>query len=111
MARKTKRRRKVAAPLSEPKKTPQLADAFMALVDALTEHIVQALAGAQAAAREADRDRLLTVREFCKEYRLSVALVYLKQKEGRAPKVIKVGAKNLISHEAAEQWSKQNERN
>jgi predicted DNA-binding transcriptional regulator AlpA len=111
MARKTKRRRKVAAPPPEPKKTPQLADAFMALVDALTEHIVQALAGAQAAAREADRDRLLTVREFCKEYRLSVSLFYKLQSEGRAPKVIKVGAKNLISHEAAEQWSKQNERN
>jgi hypothetical protein len=64
-----------------------------------------------AAAREADRDRLLTVPEFCKEYRLSVALFYKLQSLGRAPTVTKVGAKSLISREAAEQWRKQRERN
>jgi hypothetical protein len=44
------------------------------------------------------------VPEFCEAHRISRALFYLLQREGRGPRVMKCGRRTLISRESAEAW-------
>lgn len=49
-------------------------------------------------------DEIFTVTEFCKNAKLSKATFYLLLKEGKAPTIIKVGKRTLISRKAFEKW-------
>jgi excisionase family DNA binding protein len=46
----------------------------------------------------------LSVAEFCRQHGISRGLFYNLLREGRAPRVMKVGRRTLISYEAAEEW-------
>lgn len=50
-----------------------------------------------------------TIREFCDDYRISERTFYALQKQGRAPRLMKVGRRTLISQEAAAEWRKRME--
>ena len=50
-----------------------------------------------------------TVDEFCQAHRICRATFYNLQKLGRAPRVMKVGARTLISKEAAADWRRRME--
>ena len=45
-----------------------------------------------------------TISQFCEGHEISRAFFYTLQKEGRAPKVVKLKAKRLITVEAAREW-------
>jgi len=45
-----------------------------------------------------------TVLEFCETHRISRALFYILQREGRGPRVMKAGRRTLVSREAAADW-------
>lgn len=46
------------------------------------------------------------VEEFCKRHGISRAYVYLLWKRGEGPRFMQVGARRLISREAAAEWRK-----
>ena len=50
-----------------------------------------------------------TILEFCHDHRLSRAKLYQLWNEGVGPRIMKVGAKVLISAEAAADWRRQRE--
>lgn len=50
-----------------------------------------------------------TVDEFCKSHRISRGTFYNLAKDGRAPVVMKVGTRTLISAEAATEWRRKME--
>jgi hypothetical protein len=45
-----------------------------------------------------------TVDQFCADHSLSRAMFYKLAKAGKAPRTIRLGAKQLISEEAAAEW-------
>jgi hypothetical protein len=45
-----------------------------------------------------------SVEEFCKAHGISIGFFYTLLKEGRAPEIMKLGTRTLISHEAAARW-------
>jgi predicted DNA-binding transcriptional regulator AlpA len=45
-----------------------------------------------------------TISEFCETHRVSRSWLYSEWKAGRGPKVKKIGAKNIITAEAAAEW-------
>ncbi|MDA1277985.1 MAG: transcriptional regulator [Verrucomicrobia bacterium] len=47
--------------------------------------------------------------QFCEAHGFSRAMFYLLMKDGRAPAVMKVGKRTLISAEAAADWRKRME--
>jgi len=47
-----------------------------------------------------------SINEFCQNYGFSRAKFYLLLNEGRAPKIMKIGRRSLISREAADRWRK-----
>jgi len=47
-----------------------------------------------------------TIDEFCEQHRFSRAFFYKLQKAGKAPRVMHVGARRLISEEDATEWRK-----
>jgi hypothetical protein len=51
-----------------------------------------------------------SVNDFCREYRISRALFYNLLRNGRGPRVMKVGRRTLISQQAAEEWQRKMER-
>ena len=51
----------------------------------------------------------LSVEEFCNAYGISTSFFYKLMKQGKAPTTMQLGARRLISSEAAEQWRKQME--
>jgi hypothetical protein len=53
--------------------------------------------------------RAFTVAEFCASYRLSRSGLYQQWAQGTGPKFFKIGAKILISVEAAEAWRRERE--
>lgn len=65
---------------------------------------------AAAAAAEAPKPAAHSVAEFCEANRLSVAMFYKLRAKGLAPDVMKVGARTLISVEAAARWRRERER-
>jgi len=50
-----------------------------------------------------------SIPQFCSAHSISRALFYLLLKDGRAPAVMKVGRRTLISAEAAAAWRKRME--
>lgn len=50
-----------------------------------------------------------SILQFCSAHSISRALFYLLLKDGRAPDVMKVGRRTLISTEAAAAWRKRME--
>ncbi len=50
-----------------------------------------------------------SVADFCGAHGISRALFYKLLREGRGPRVMKVGRRTLISREAAEQWRRRME--
>jgi hypothetical protein len=56
-----------------------------------------------------DEGLALSVDEFCVLHRISRANFYLIVKAGRGPKIMKVGARTLISREAAADWRRRME--
>ena len=56
------------------------------------------------------RDHLASsVDEFCEEHRISRSFYYDLLKKNQGPKTMKVGARRLISHEAAAEWRRRME--
>ena len=52
---------------------------------------------------------IYSVTEFCREHGISRGLFYQLLKEGRGPRVMKVGRRTLVSREAAEDWRRRME--
>jgi hypothetical protein len=52
----------------------------------------------------------MSIAEFCRRHDLSEPFYYKLQKQGRGPKTIKIGARTLISVEAATKWRRAQER-
>lgn len=50
-----------------------------------------------------------SIQEFCDDHSISRAKFYLLTKEGKAPNLMKVGRRRLISVEAATEWRRQME--
>ncbi len=50
-----------------------------------------------------------TIREFCKRHNISPAFFHLLQKDGRGPRVMRIGARTLVSKEAAADWRRDRE--
>ena len=50
-----------------------------------------------------------SVSQFCREHGFSRSLFYRLLREGRGPRVLKVGRRTLISQEAAEEWRRRME--
>jgi len=51
----------------------------------------------------------MTLAEFCRDHKLCRASLYKLWHKGIGPRVIKIGRKNLITVEAAEQWRRERE--
>ena len=51
-----------------------------------------------------------SVSEFCEAHRLSVPMFYKLQKRGEAPDITKIGARTIITYEAAKRWRRDRER-
>lgn len=47
-----------------------------------------------------------TVKDFCKSHSISESFFYKLRTQGKAPNIIKVGNKTLITSESAEHWRK-----
>lgn len=47
-----------------------------------------------------------SVKDFCQSNNISKSMFYKMQREGKGPRVMKVGRRTLISHEAAAAWRK-----
>jgi predicted DNA-binding transcriptional regulator AlpA len=45
-----------------------------------------------------------TIQEFCDSFGISTAFYYKLKKQGQAPREMKIGARTLISVEAAADW-------
>jgi hypothetical protein len=45
-----------------------------------------------------------SIESFCKAHGISTAFFYLLQQRGEGPRVMKVGARRLISFEEAKRW-------
>jgi hypothetical protein len=50
-----------------------------------------------------------SVKEFCARYRFSEDFFYKLRREGRAPAIMKVGSRTLITVTAAEVWQRERE--
>lgn len=48
--------------------------------------------------------KALSIPEFCKSHGISVAMFYILDKDGKTPRTMRVGARRLISEEAAADW-------
>lgn len=46
----------------------------------------------------------LSIREFCSAFGISEAFFYKLKKQGRGPRVMKLGRRTLIAIEAAAEW-------
>jgi hypothetical protein len=57
----------------------------------------------------ADRDGAFSIRSFCKRHEISESFFYKLRALGLAPAIMKVGARTLISREAAAAWRRRYE--
>jgi hypothetical protein len=57
----------------------------------------------------ADRDGAFSIRSFCKRHEISESFFYKLRALGLAPAIMKVGARTLISREAAAAWRRKHE--
>ena len=58
---------------------------------------------------ETEKRVAFSVSEFCEAHRISRSLFYELRRNGLGPKEMKVGARRLISHEAAAEWRRRME--
>ena len=49
-------------------------------------------------------NKAYSVDEFCKSYKFGRSLFYKLLREGKGPKVIKIGRRTIIPADEAEQW-------
>lgn len=49
----------------------------------------------------------LSIKKFCELHDFSVSFFYKLKKKGRAPKVMKVGERRIITPEAVQDWRNQ----
>ena len=62
------------------------------------------------AARTGPSDRkAFSIDEFCIAHRISRAMFYKLLKQGRGPRIMAVGSRQIISDEAAAEWRRQME--
>jgi predicted DNA-binding transcriptional regulator AlpA len=47
-----------------------------------------------------------SVEEFCESHSISRSLFYKLHRDGKAPRIMKIGRRTLISNEAAIEWRK-----
>jgi len=47
-----------------------------------------------------------SIEDFCKSNGISRSLFYKLRRQGRGPRIVKVGRRTLISSEAASEWRK-----
>jgi predicted DNA-binding transcriptional regulator AlpA len=47
---------------------------------------------------------MFSIRDFCRSHSISRAMFYKLHSQGKAPRICKVGARSLISAEAAAEW-------
>jgi predicted DNA-binding transcriptional regulator AlpA len=50
-----------------------------------------------------------TINEFCRDYKISRAFFYKLQKQNEAPRIMELGARRIISDEAAADWQQARE--
>ena len=50
-----------------------------------------------------------TVSTFCKAFQISRSMFYKLARDGKAPRLMKVGRRTLISAEATEEWQRRME--
>jgi len=50
-----------------------------------------------------------SIAEFCEQHGISRSMFYLLRGQGKAPRVMKVGRRTLVSAEAAAEWRKKME--
>lgn len=55
------------------------------------------------------QQQAFSVAQFCDAHGITKVLLYKLLKEGRGPRIMKVGARTLISAEAAADWRRQME--
>jgi predicted DNA-binding transcriptional regulator AlpA len=53
---------------------------------------------------------MMTIPEFCRSHRISKSFLYKLAAQGKAPPICKVGARSLITAEAAAEWRRSLER-
>jgi hypothetical protein len=51
----------------------------------------------------------MTIRQFCDAHRISNAMYFIMKQRGEHPREMRVGAKILVSHEAAAEWRRERE--
>ncbi len=52
-----------------------------------------------------------SIQEFCQANGISQSFFYKLRKQGKAPKIMRVGRRTLISADAAQEWRKEMEAN
>jgi hypothetical protein len=52
----------------------------------------------------------MSIAEFCRQHSVSQPFFFKLQKQGRGPKTIKLGARTLITVDAAAKWRRAHER-
>ncbi len=53
--------------------------------------------------------KALSVKDFCEAYNISKSFLYRLKREGKGPRMMRIGRRTLISAEAAREWQSQNE--
>ncbi len=53
--------------------------------------------------------KALSVEDFCEAYNISKSFLYKLKREGKGPRMMRIGRRTLISAEAAREWQSQNE--
>ena len=56
-----------------------------------------------------DKQSAFSIPDFCSAHDISRAMFYLLLRDGRAPAIMKIGRRTLISAEAAAAWRKRME--
>ena len=51
----------------------------------------------------------MSIKQFCQRHGISESWFYQLQRDGMAPRTIKIGKRTLITPEAAAEWRRQNE--
>lgn len=70
------------------------------------------ITGRKLGADNAPAPRLaMTIEEFCDFFRITEGFFYKLKKQGLGPREMKIGARTLISVEAAVEWGREHEAN
>lgn len=47
-----------------------------------------------------------SINEFCQRFGISASMFYKLRRQGKAPDILKIGARTLITAEAADEWQR-----